>query len=144
MTYFTAQAQMRGLKERLDLTVAGELYKESLDANGFPILEMSKNGEKSFLKIAMIEPSGHVDGFGLVQRQYSPHMATLVKEETASLVEIEASFKFLAQAAKLGMKVEIWEGAGAGAAADFDAALALSTKVAVLPANEIYGMTLSQ
>lgn len=144
MSYFTAQAIMRGLKERLDLTLAGETYTESLDANGFPILIMTKSGEKSFLKIEMIEASGHVDAFGLTQRQYSPHKAIVIKEDAATLVQIEASYKFLAQVLKLGMKTEIYEGPAVGAAADYAAALALGVKVAELKANEIFGMTLSQ
>jgi hypothetical protein len=144
MSQVTAQAIMRGLKERLDLTVAGESYKESLDANGFPILEMSKGGENCFLKIAMIDASGHVDAFGLPQRQYAPHKATVVKEASATLAQIESSIKFMAQVTKLGMNVEVFEGTGAGAAVDFAAALALSAKVADIKANEIFGMTLSQ
>jgi hypothetical protein len=144
MTQFTAQAQMTGLKERLGLSVAGEEFFDSFDVNGFPVLRVLNHSENSFLTITMIEASGHVDAFGLPQRQYSPHKCILVREASATTSAIETAVKVLAQAAKLGMKVEIYEGTGAGAEVTYAAAFALCTLIATLPANEIYGMTLSQ
>ena len=149
MAQFGAQAVMRGLKERLDISLGGESYVESYDSNGFPILVVSKGAEKLFLKIETIEQTpGRVDGLGLAQRVYSPHKAVLIQEAATALVvptasELETRYKMLAQAAKLGMKVEVFEGVGVRSAADFAAALALGTKVVELKSHEIHPMTLS-
>ena len=143
MAQFTAQAIARGLKERLDISLVGDTYVESLDSAGFPILEVTKGGEKHFVKIETIEASGHVNSLGMAQPVYAPHKATLVWEAPATGGQLECRYKILAQVAKLGMKVEIYEGTGVEVAADFATALGLASKVAELKAHEIFGMTAS-
>lgn len=141
MSYFTAQRQMEGVKERLGLSWAGPVYSDVLDADSFPILRIFNHAEYCYLAIHFDVASGNVDAFGLPQRQYSPHIAVLVMDAAASA---DNQIHLVAQAGKLGMKVEVWTGVGAGAATDYATAKALCTKVATLPANEIFGMTLSQ
>ena len=143
MAQFTAQAIARGLKERLDLTLVGDTYSESLDASGFPILVVTKGGEKHFVKIETIEASGHVNSLGMAQPVYAPHKATLIQEDAATGTALECRYKILAQLAKLGMKVEIFEGAGVAIAADYSAAALLGVKIAEIKAHEIFGMTAS-
>lgn len=145
MSQFTAQAQMQGLKERLNLVMKGHALSDSFDANGYPILRVLDASENQFIAIIPIAASGFVDGFGLTQRHYSPSMAVLVREATATTVNVEGTVQVMAQCAKLGMKLEIWEGTGVKVITDYATALAAATLIVTLPANENgFGMTLSQ
>ena len=123
--YFAAQALSRKLKENLDLSLSGDAYSESLDANGYPMLKLVVNSEAFFAKIEPIEPSGMVDGLGLPQRQYSPHKITLILDPAATGKAVH--YKFIAKATALGMKVSIYEGAVL-ALADYASALAAALR----------------
>ena len=145
MGVFTAQATMRGLKERLDLTLAGETYVEALDADGNPILVVTAASEKSFIKISTLPNPGRVDGLGLAQKVYSPHTCTVILEDsaTADVAALPARYKILAQVLKLGMQVEVQEGPGVATAADYAAADALGVVITTIRSNEIHPLTLS-
>ena len=143
MTQVTAQAMVRGVEERLKLTLAEATFVDSLDVDGFPILKITKSLENHFLKIVTIEASGHKNSLGMDQVVYSPHKCILVQEESASALAVEARIKILAQAAKLGMKLEVYEGAGVATEETFADAIAVAVKVAEVKSHEIHGMTIS-
>lgn len=138
--YFTAQALARKLKENLDLSIGGEEISVVFDSAGFPELKISKSSEAFFAKIEMIEPSGHVDGLGMVQRQYSPHKISVIVDPAAT--EKDVNYKLIVKCAALGMKVEIYEGAVL-ALANYAAAKAVSTIVSTIKSHEIFPQVLS-
>lgn len=142
MTMFAAQAVVQKLKENLDLAIGQESYALSYDAAGFPILKVTK-GQNLFLKCDIYEASGMVDGLGLPQRVYSPHKMIFICETLATLTAKESFFKVLAYASQMGMKLEVFEGTGVGAAADYAAALALSAKVTEFWPHPVHKMLAS-
>lgn len=144
MTVFKAIATMRELKQRMQLCGAFDSFVDAVDASGNPILVAIKGAEKHFIKIEPVDNAGRVDGLGLSQRVYSPHIARLIQEDTATAAEVAARAFCLAALCKLGMKLEIQEGPAAGAAADYAAADVLGVVVATIPSDEIHGLTMSQ
>lgn len=139
MSEFKAQAHARELKQRLQLSVAGAALSDSLDSSGLPVVKLTKGSESIFVKIGLADNAGRVDGLGLAQRVYSPHVAQLLQEKSASATELEARAEVLAACAKLGMKLEVWEKA---TPASFD--LTGATKVATIASDEINPLTMSQ
>lgn len=106
---FKAQAMMRDLKQRLQLTVAGSVtYTDSLDANNFPSLKVVKGSETIFVHIEDVGNAGRVDGLGLAQRAYSPHKVQILQDlDTISDRDLRA--KVLAESVKCGAETELWE-----------------------------------
>lgn len=148
MSLFKAHAHMRELKQRLSIQLQGASFEDALDSNSMPILVVSENSEKHFVKIKTLDDvSGHVDGLGLPQRVYSPHECIILREAAASADSANADLreKLTAASAKLGMKLTIKEGTGVETAADYAAADALATTtVAVIRSDEINPLTQSQ
>ncbi|HSV26692.1 MAG TPA: hypothetical protein VLH60_02260 [Sedimentisphaerales bacterium] len=149
MSVFKAQAVARELKQRLALQ--GLVVTESADAAKFPILSIVAAAEQLHVKIEMLpDPAAHVDGIGLPQRLYSPHMATLIEsilpsgalpaDQTASLIVRERVF---AAVAKLGMKIALRVIDGA-VSPDYATALAASALATEIRSDEIHGLTMSQ
>lgn len=139
MSEFKAQAHARELKQRLQLSVEGAALSESLDASGLPVLKLTKGSESIFVKIGLAGNAGRVDGLGLSQRVYSPHVCEILQEEAAVATELDARAKVLAACAKLGMKLDVWEVTAPSA---FD--LSGATKVASIASDEVHSMTMSQ
>jgi|NOAtaT_7_FD_contig_31_6078651_length_963_multi_3_in_0_out_0_3 hypothetical protein len=146
MSLFKASAHARELKQRLKLLLPNATISESLDTNSMPILKISVNAENQFIKIETDDNAGRVDGLGLSQRVYSPHVASIVQESDApaGAEESEARIKCISSIGKLGMKVSVWTGSGAGAETSYDDAKTASSLVTTLPSDEINPLTMSQ
>lgn len=150
MSAFKAQATMRELKQRLQLTMPSASFSEAQDADGYPAIKVVLNTEVALAKIAQDGNAGRIDGLGLPQRSYSPHIAELLQDAdqtSASSKELKA--RMTAAMAKLGMKLIIREDAkadlAAATAATFDAAwAAASATVVTLPSDEINPLIQSQ
>jgi hypothetical protein len=139
MSEFKAQAHARELKQRLQLSVSDATLSDSLDESGLPVVKLEKGSESIFVKISLADNAGRVDGLGLPQRVYSPHIAQVLQEESAAATELETRAKVLAACAKLGMKLEVWEAAGP---TSFD--LSGATKIATIASDEIHPLVMSQ
>jgi hypothetical protein len=112
MSAFKAQALSRSLREALQLSIAGAVFSESADSSAFPILGIAAGGETIFVKFEMLpDPAAHVDGLGMAQRLYSPHICKLLRSDAATLVDAAVRDMVFAEAAKMGTKLEIWEAA---------------------------------
>jgi hypothetical protein len=148
MSLFKAQAHMRELKQRLSMQMQSASFEDALDANGMPILVISENSEKHFVKIKTLDDaSGHIDGLGLAQQVYSPHECLILREDQATSAPGNQDLRAKLDIAcgKLGMKLTIKEGPGVKVAADYAAADALATTiVAIIRSDEINPLTQSQ
>ena len=138
MSNFKAQAHERELKQRLALSLAGAVFSESLDADGFPQLSVIRGAETLFIKISALDNAGRVDGLGLPQRVYSPHKCQILQATAA--VDAELRAKAFAACAKLGMKLELFEIALLPPSFDLTGA----SLVASIPSDEINPLTQSQ
>ena len=138
--YFAAQAYSRKLRENLALTVQGDSTVESLDANGYPMVVMTVNSDNFFYKIEPIEASGMVDGLGLPQRAYSPHMITLILDPTST--QKAGHYDLIAKGTAMGMRINVMEGA-VKALTDYPTAFAAATLITTVRSNEIHPLTLS-
>jgi len=138
MSAFKAQAHMRELKQRLGLLISGAVFTDALDADGFPQLNVAAGGESIFIAIVADGNAGRVDGLGLAQRVYSPHICQLLEDATPSDNGVRA--KVMAACAKLGMKLQLWEIAGIGGSFT----LAGASMTAEIRSDEINPLTTSQ
>lgn len=147
MSVFKAQAHMRELVQRLQLTIKGATIEQATDVDGFPQIRVVYSTEVILAKI-MMEPqvAQRVDGLGLPQRAYSPHKAQLLQD--ADIVTPEAQelkARLAAAVGKMGMKVEVYSQDKAdlpASAAAYDVATA--TLICVLPSDEINPLIQSQ
>jgi hypothetical protein len=149
MSAFKAQAHMRELKQRLQLTMASATITEALDADGLPAIKIELSTEVAFAKIALADNAGRVDGLGLAQRVYSPHIAEMIQDsDQTSAASKELKARLTAAMCKLGMKLAIKEDdkatLAAASAAAFDATFAAATAVVTLPSDEINPLIQSQ
>lgn len=148
MSAFKAQAHMRELVQRLKLSLAGAVIDQSQDAEGLPAIRVAKGSDYVCLKIKMEGNAGRVDGLGLPQRVYSPHIAEML-QDSDSATSAELKLRMHAAVAKLGMKIIAWEIAEAdmpASAAAFQAMdlAADAAKIAELPSDEINPLIQSQ
>lgn len=86
---FKAVAIMRDLEVRLKNRISGLVLAPDLDANRFPIVKMtSAAGDDIWMRFRTdyerSEADGHVDGLGMAQRVYSPHVAELWIEDASA------------------------------------------------------------
>lgn len=136
---FKAQAHMRELKQRLQLSQAGAVFSDDLDASGNPIMKMTVGSEIQFVKIEAVDNAGRVDGLGLAQRSYSPHKCTILRDSD-TISDLAARERLSAACAKLGMKLEIWQIASLPVSFDLTGA----TKAVELGSDEQHPLTKSQ
>ena len=151
MSVFKASAHMRELKQRLSILLPSSTITEASDTDQMPTLIVATNSEKEHIKIEVDGNQGRVDGLGLSQRAYSPHICKMIQESAAAAGAAEASAraKILSACAKLGMKIIMQEAADAGAAASWTAAVAAVTAdtgavTTTIPSDEINPLTSSQ
>lgn len=144
-TCFKAQAMARRLKQQLGISLAGVSVAEAYDADGYPILTVSKGAESLYVFIMNRGNAGRVDALGLPQRAYSPHKVVILREDytdaTTLPTEIAMREKVTAESVKLGAKVEIWEREDVTTAG---AVLTGATMVAEIDADPIHKLTNSQ
>jgi len=86
---FKAVAIMRDFKVRLQNRISGITLIADLDANRFPVLKMTSSaGDDVWMRLRTdsdrSEADGHVDGLGMAQRVYTPHVAELWIEDAAA------------------------------------------------------------
>lgn len=151
MSAFKAQAHMRELVQRLKLSLAGATIDQSQDADGMPSIRIALGGEVACLRIKMDGNASRVDGLGLPQRVYSPHIAEMLQDaDQISAESKKLKLRMAAAVAKLGMKVISWEIDKADipvSAADFGAVADLSvvcTHIDTIPSDEINPLIQSQ
>lgn len=141
MSVFAAQAKERELKQRLALVMPTATFREALDADGFPALEVTLGADIALVKIVTDSNAGRVDGLGLPQRVYSPHIIQMLQDTAAGKV---LTAKMTAAVAKMGCKIKIRETAVSSLTlAAFDADFAAATTVCELPSDEINPLTTS-
>jgi hypothetical protein len=138
MAQFKSQAHARELKQRLSLLVSGLSISENVDSNGMESLKLVKGSETIFIKIDVSDNAGRVDGLGLPQRVYSPHICQILRDNTPSDLALREIV--VAACAKLGMKLEIYEIATLPSSFDLTGA----NLIVSIPSDEIHGLTLSQ
>lgn len=134
---FKSQALARDLAVRLKNRGVAAAVSEDLDADRFPIIKLTDgSGDFVWIHIATDyerqEEDGSVDGLGLAQRTYTPHVINVLKEvfaTSSASIETLASLA-VAECAKLGTKVVLRDGTAVKAAANFAAADAAATNVA--------------
>jgi hypothetical protein len=151
MSVFKAAAHVRELKQRLSILLPSSTISESSDTDTMPTLTIQTGTEYQNLKISVDGNQGRVDGLGLSQRAYSPHVCQLIQESAAAADAAKASAraKVLAGCAKLGMKITLQQAADAGLSANWTAAVAAvaadsGATTIVLPSDEINPLTSSQ
>jgi hypothetical protein len=149
MSVFKAQATMIELKQRLQLQLPSATISDAQDANGFPMLLIVSSTEIASAKIVTDGNAGRVDGLGLAQASYSPHIAQLLQDSdqtTDASAELKA--RMAAAMSKLGMKMIIKSDVKANlpaSAAGHDVAYAAAPNtVATIRSNEINPLTQSQ
>lgn len=150
MSVFKAQATMRELKQRLQLTMPSAVLTDAQDANGYPAVKVLYQAETALAKIAQDGNAGRVDGLNLPQQSYSPHIAELLQDnDQTSVPAAELKSRMAAAMGKLGMKLIIKADTQANlntaGAAGFDAAfVAAPDSVATLRSDEINPLIQSQ
>lgn len=126
---FKSQALSRDLAVRLK-NRGVSVVSEDVDSDGFPIIKCDDGtGDSVWIHIQTDyqrqEDAGQVDGLGLPQRTYAPHVVEVLKEETGALytATIDALATIvIAEASKLGTKLSVRAGAGVAAALTWTAA----------------------
>jgi hypothetical protein len=150
MSAFKAQAHIRELKQRLQLTMPSATITEAMDADGFSSLKIVNSTEVFLCKVITDGNAGRVDGLGLPQRSYSPHIAQALQDSDQTSAASKAlKARMSAALAKLGMKMIIKEDTkanlAAATAATFDAAYAAApATVITMGSDEINPLIQSQ
>lgn len=147
MSEFKAQAMARELKSRIEFQSASVSSSIARDANEMPTLIVTKGADSIFIKIQTDKNAGRVDALGLAQRSYSPHVVRFLRETAANQSQAEFQILALAEASKLGCKIEVWEKAVPAASdlpADVTAAVSGASKVAEIKSDMINPMISSQ
>ena len=111
MTAFKAQAMSQRLQQQLNVSQAGLAFVLALDTNGYPTLAVTKGSETVWVYIADQGNAGRIDGLGLPQRAYSPHVVQILREDwaTTAPTQLEMRERITAECVKLGAEVQIWE-----------------------------------
>ena len=112
MTAFKAQAMSQRLQQQLNVSMQGLAFVLSFDSNGYPTLAVTKSAETVWVYIADQGNAGRVDGLGLPQRAYSPHVVQILREDWAgntAPTQLEMRERITAECVKLGAEVQIWE-----------------------------------
>jgi len=145
---FKSQALSRDLAVRLKNRGVA-VVSEDVDSDGFPIIKCDDGtGAFSWIHIQTDyerqEEAGQVDGLGLAQRTYTPHLIEILKEEFAtSSAELEAlATELSAECSKIGAKLVVRAGAAVKSAATYAAAdAAATTVVATHESSDIHPLT---
>lgn len=141
MSAFKAQAMARDLRQRLAAQISGLTITEAYDADFMPILKFVDGSETMFAKIEVVpQGDGAVDGLGLEQRVYSPHMITILQKETVDSAGLRAHL--LAESSRSGTKVRIMQTADLDFPTSYD--LTDATEVSSIPSNSWHPLTLSE
>ena len=145
MSEFKAQAHMRELVQRLKLSIKGVVIEQAQDADGYPAIRVEKGTDAILVKIKVDGNAGRVDGLGLPQRSYSPHIAQLLQDSDQTDQDAkELKVRLASAVGKLGMKVEVWD----RTLATLPAASAFTTTgaslITILPSDEINPLIQSQ
>lgn len=132
---FKSIAIMRDLEVRLKNRITSLTVSSDTDSSGYPISRLSVGADQGIYIRTRTDSDtsdamGKIDGLGLDQRVYAPHIIELLKEDFAgSEAAIEQlSSEVLAELTKIGTKVRVTRVNGskadayATAEADMDAA----------------------
>lgn len=116
---FKAQAMARDLEVRLKNRIAGITTTAGLDPDRFPTLEVSVGAKSVWIRIRTdgdrSAADGHVDGLGMDQRVYSPHLTEMLREAAATPPAAATNnmiAQVLAELGKNGTKLVVREGTG--------------------------------
>ena len=152
MSAFKAQATMRELLQRVSLQLPSATITQAQDSNGLPAAAISYGAfpEVLMVKINLDGNAGRVDGLGLAQRVYSPHIAQTIQDSDRTSADSKVlKARMDCILAKLGMKLDIHEDTAAHIAASsangFDALYTgTSTELVTIRSDEINPLTQSQ
>ncbi len=132
------------------------ILAQTQDADGFPVAQISGGSDDAIwlhitTDFADSEAQGKVDGLGLDQRVYAPHLVTILKEavsaDAATSAYQNALTVLLMEVATLGTAVKVYSNAGGvadsvGEAASFAAAQAAADVLATdYRSNDIHPLT---
>lgn len=149
---FKAVAIMRDLEVRLKNRISGLSVASDLDTNRFPIAKMT-TAAADYVWVRFrtdyerSEADGHVDGLGMAQRIYSPHVAEIWFDDgSGTATPAGATYpaivsSIIAEIAKVGSKVVIKQGAILDTAGTWAAVSALSTTDTVYRSDDIHPLT---
>jgi len=142
-----AKAMSRDLAVRLKLTGVA-VASETLDAKGFPVLQLGTVGAYEWLSIstdfAQSEAQGTINSLGMPQTVYTPHVCKFYQEAfaTSSAAQALLAGQVLSAIGQLGTKIQMYSATGIESAADFAAVLALTpTLDATIPSDYINPLT---
>jgi len=145
---FKSQALSRDLAVRLK-NRGVSVVSEDVDSDGFPIIKCEDvNSKFAWIHIQTDyerqEGAGQVDGLGLPQRTYAPHVVEVLKEVflTSSAEEEALATVIVAECAKLGTKLTVRSGTAVNAAATWTLAdSAADVDVAIYESSDINPLT---
>lgn len=149
---FKAQAMARDLEVRLKNRIAGITTEAGLDSNRFPTLKVAVGAKAVWIRIstdsARTTADGSVDGLGLAQRVYSPHVTEMLREAAATPPDASTNdmvTQVLAELSKNGTKLLVREGTGVEDDTTWAAAdAAASTTASTVRSDDINPLTSQQ
>ena len=83
-----AQALSARLQQQLNVSKLGLALVTSYDSDFYPTLAVSLGAETEWLHFASLGNAGRVDGIGMPQRDYSPHMVQLLRQSRVGVKQI--------------------------------------------------------
>lgn len=118
---------MRALKDKLDIRAFTSNIAQSVDSEGFPILELNDgspaNGELAYVvRIRELQVDAGVDIFSNTQTIFTPHTIELVYEDVVANRTV-AFAVLVKELSDIGARIEIYENSGGNVAVagDIDA-----------------------
>lgn len=159
MSAFTAQAKVRELTQRLQLLMPTAVITQALDANGYPAINVAYNTAVAQTKVlqdpaqsatdpligGVPGPAYRVNGLGLAQTAYSPHVIELLQDSDQTDADSQSLKARMHQAlGKMGLKIFISQATQAtilaAPIASFDTTFAAAAALITIPSDEINPM----
>lgn len=146
---FKAVAIMRDLEVRLKNRISGLSVASDLDSNRFPLAKLMVSTDAVWIRFRTdyerSEADGHVDGLGMAQRVYSPHVAEIWFDDASGTAVPTANYpafvaQVVAEVSKVGTKVILKTGPVMDETT-FAAVAAVVTVDSVIKSDDIHPLT---
>lgn len=138
---FKAQALMRDLKQRLELSIPSVSFEENLDSSYYPILKVSSASESIFIKIEPVA-TDRIDAIGLPQTVYAPHKTIILEKEDGAGIDSALRIQVLSQCVRSFTEVLVYQIAAANFPSQYD--LTGASLIATVKADVIHGINAQQ